>query len=73
VVSQNLIKALRTERGLLANQIASLDAALAALNGSGKRSNDTVPAGARRNTMSKAARLKISAAQKARWAKLRKK
>jgi hypothetical protein len=65
VVSKNLIKALRTERGLLANQIARLDAAL---DGRCNHSNGTVPVESERHTLSKVG-LKISTAQKARWAK----
>ncbi len=56
-------KLMQKERASHVREIAKLDAALAAL-GSG--------AGTAKRTMSAAARKRISAAQKARWAKVRK-
>src|ERR1019366_8324924 len=56
---------LRAARTNLANELAHVDAALAALGKMDGGSNHTKPG----RTMSAAARRKISLAQKARWAK----
>ena len=53
---------LEQERTRLASQLANLNAALIALNGSGS---------SRRGTMSAAGRARIAAAQRARWAKVK--
>ncbi|MGA8340777.1 MAG: hypothetical protein WB781_02460 [Candidatus Sulfotelmatobacter sp.] len=61
-----IVQQLRKERDQAAKTVQQLDAALAALNGlsSGKRTET-------RSRLSLAARAKIAAAQRARWAKLR--
>jgi hypothetical protein len=61
---QEVIQQLRKERERAAGEVRRLDAALTALNGSGSHS-----AGGR--TLSAAARARIAAAQRARWAKVR--
>ena len=61
----NVIGQLQDERTRIAKELERLDAALAALNGSnGQRSSSRGP-------LSGAARARIAAAQRARWAKLR--
>jgi len=59
-----VIQQLRKERDQAASIVERLDAALAALNGTGTRAR------ARRH-LSSAARARIAAAQRARWAKVR--
>ena len=60
---RNVVRQLQQERVRAAKEVASLDAALAALNGShGVRGNG-------RGRLSAAARARIAAAQRARWAK----
>ena len=61
-----VVRQLRRERDQTARVVERLDAALAALNGGsyGKRSGT-------RSRLSLAARARISAAQRARWAKVR--
>jgi hypothetical protein len=60
-----VIRQLKAERDQVAGEVKRLDAALAALNGSyGNRR-------ATRGTLSTAARARIAAAQRARWAKVR--
>lgn len=56
-------KLMQKERAAHVREIAKLDAALAALNGTG--------AGQAKRTMSAAARKRIGDAQRKRWAKLR--
>jgi len=66
-----LVKALQKQRDNVQGELDRLDTALAALQGlSGSKAPKTVgrPAGKRRK-MSAAARAKIGAAQRARWAK----
>ena len=60
-VFKGVVKLMKRDRARAVREIARIDAALAALAGTGSR----------RNTMSAAARKKISLAQKARWAKAR--
>jgi hypothetical protein len=63
----DLLRMLHEERASLARKLAGVDAAIHALNGS------AAPAKAgKKRAMSAAARAKISAAQKKRWAKARK-
>jgi hypothetical protein len=62
-----VVKALRMERQRATKQIEQIDAALAVLGSLNSRGR----AGKRGHTMSAAARRKIAAAQRARWAKLR--
>jgi hypothetical protein len=62
----NLLTMLHEERASLVRKLAGVDAAIAALNG-------TAPKAVKgRRTMSAAARARISAAQKKRWAKVKK-
>ncbi|MFZ0732139.1 MAG: hypothetical protein WAM79_07430 [Candidatus Sulfotelmatobacter sp.] len=62
-----VVQQLKKERDRAAKQVKSLDAALAALDGvSGGKST-----GSRRGSLSTAARARIAAAQRARWAKVR--
>jgi hypothetical protein len=64
----DLLKMLHDERASLSKKIAGIDAAIHALNGS-----SVAPAKAgKKRTVSAAARAKMSAAQKKRWAKLKK-
>ena len=63
----DLLNMLHDERASLSKKIAGIDAAIHALNGSAA----PVKAGKKR-TMSAAARARISAAQKKRWAKVKK-
>jgi|SRR5580700_1822735 len=56
------IQELEHERSRLTSQLAALNNALSALNGTGN-------SGTRRGTMSAAGRARIAAAQRARWAK----
>lgn len=61
----NVVRQLQQERARAAKEVESLDAALAALNGShGVRRGG-------RGRLSAAARARIAAAQRARWAKVR--
>lgn len=61
----DVVRQLKHERAQAAKQVETLDAALAALNGShGVRT-------LRRSRLSAAARARIAAAQRARWAKVR--
>jgi hypothetical protein len=60
----DIISQLRTERNRIAGQLSALDTAIQALGGSTRGSR-----GPRR--MSAAARARISASQRARWAKAR--
>jgi len=63
----DLLSMLHHERAALARKLAGVDAAISALNGS------AAPKAAKgRRTMSAAARARISAAQKKRWAKAKK-
>jgi hypothetical protein len=65
----DLLKMLHDERASLARKLASVDAAIHALNGSAAPAK----AGKKRTwKMSAAARAKISAAQKKRWAEAKK-
>jgi hypothetical protein len=67
----DLLKMLHDERATLARKLAGVDAAIHALNGS-----SAAPAAAvvkvKKRTVSAAARAKMSAAQKKRWAKVKK-
>jgi hypothetical protein len=63
----NLLSMLHHERATLARKLAGVDAAISALNGR------VAPKPVKgRRTMSAAARARISAAQKKRWAKVKK-
>jgi hypothetical protein len=62
----DLLKMLHDERASLVRKLAGVDAAISALNGS------AAPKAVGRRTMSAAARARISAAQKKRWAKVKK-
>jgi hypothetical protein len=62
-----IVRELRKERQRASAQIERIDAALAALGGL----NSKVRVRGKRRTMSAAARRKIAAAQRARWAKVR--
>jgi hypothetical protein len=62
-----VVRALRKERQRVTKQIEQIDAALAALG----RLNSGGRAGKRGHTMSPAARRKIAAAQRARWAEVK--
>ena len=59
-----VIQQLKKERERAARQVAQLDAALAALDGAGRRHTGT-------RTLSAAARERIAAAQRARWARVK--
>jgi hypothetical protein len=63
-VFRGVVKLMRRDRARAVKEIARIDAALSALG---------YGAGPRRRTLSAAARKKISLAQKARWAKAKKK
>jgi len=60
----DLLKMLHNERVALARRLAGIDAAISALNGSESPTTKT-------RTMSAAARAKMSAAAKRRWAKIK--
>ena len=60
-----VVQQLKKERDQAAKVLASLDAALAALNGGSYRATGT------RRTISAAGRARIAAAQRARWARAR--
>jgi hypothetical protein len=60
----DLLRMLHDERATLAKRLAGIDAAIAALNGS--------HGAPKKRTVSAAARAKMSAAQKKRWAKAKK-
>jgi len=62
-----VVRALRMERQRATKQVERIDAALAALGSLNSRGR----AGKRGHTMSDAARRKIAAAQRARWAKVK--
>ena len=63
----DLLKMLHDERATLVRKLAGVDAAISALNGG------AAPKAAKgKRAMSAAARAKISAAQKKRWAKAKK-
>ena len=63
----NLLTMLHVERTTLVRKLAGIDAAISALNGT------AAPKAAKgRRTMSATARARISAAQKKRWAKVKK-
>ena len=59
----SVLSQLKQERTRLAAQLESLNNAITALNGTGKRTGS--------RTMSAAGRARIAAAQRARWAKLK--
>lgn len=63
----DLLKMLYDERATLVRKMAGVDAAISALNGSAAQK-----AAEGKRTMSAAARARISAAQKKRWAKVKK-
>ena len=67
----SLVTELRTERDRAQKEVEQLNAALAALGGLGHASGGSPRSGARkkRKPMSAAARKRIAAAQRARWAK----
>ena len=60
-----VVQQLRKERDQAARTVEQLDAALAALSGNSRHKAST------RNPLSAAARARIAAAQRARWAKVR--
>jgi hypothetical protein len=71
-----VINELRRERDRLSREVERLDNAIAALDHIGGRGNGRRAAGARRGRrprrkLSAAARARIAAAQRARWAKLK--
>jgi hypothetical protein len=68
----DLLRMLNDERAALARQLAGVDAAIHALNGKVAPARAAVTAKKRAWEMSAAARAKISAAQKKRWAKVKK-
>ncbi len=71
----HVVQQLRKERDQAQRRIEQLDEALKALSGFGalrgttKRHSRAQPSGRKRRTMSAAARRRIAAAQRARWAK----
>ena len=65
------LKQLKQERSLLQQQLNQLNIAINALEGIGGKSPAAVATPGKRRHMSAAARRAISAAQKARWAKVR--
>lgn len=66
-----VVQQLRQERDQAQKRIEQLDGALKALTGldAAGRSGGSVTSGGKRRTMSAAARKRIAAAQRARWAK----
>jgi hypothetical protein len=62
-----VVRALKKERQQASKQIEQIDAALAALRNLNRRSRSS----RKGHTMSAAARRKIAAAQRARWAKVK--
>ena len=68
------IESVRAARGRTKKELAQLEAAIRALQGlpGGDSAGRKQAVSKRRRTMSAAARKKIAAAQKARWAKVRK-
>lgn len=72
----NVVQQLRKERDLAQRRIEQLDEALKALTGLGVRGtarrHGPAQASGKRRTMSAAARKRIAAAQRARWAKWKK-
>ena len=70
-----VVKQLRSERDRAARELDRLDAAIAALNHVAGRDGRRTAAGRRgrrpRRKLSAAARARIAAAQRARWAKVR--
>jgi hypothetical protein len=62
----NLLTMLHEERATLVRKLGGVDAAIAALNGAAPKAVKA------RRTMSAAARARISAAQRERWAKVKK-
>jgi len=68
----NLLKMLHDERATLARKLAGVDAAIAALNGSRSAAPGTAAVKVKKRIVSAAARAKMSAAQKKRWAKVKK-
>ena len=66
-----IVRELKTQRDRAQGEVERLNAALTALGnlGSGNRRSSRVPAARKRKPMSAAARRKIAAAQRARWAK----
>jgi|HubBroStandDraft_2_1064218.scaffolds.fasta_scaffold931331_1 hypothetical protein len=66
----NVVAQLKKERDRAKKRVEQLDEALSALTGSGgQRRIDANRNGPQRKTMSAAARKRIAAAQRARWAK----
>ena len=65
---ESVVSQLRLERTSLVNQLRHVDAALSVLGKLDHGSSYTKP---RRRTLSLAARKKIAAAQRARWARVR--
>jgi hypothetical protein len=66
-----IVKQLRKERDRAAQQVSQLDAALTAFVGVYKAKGRRATTITKRKPMSKAARRKIAAAQRARWAKVK--
>jgi hypothetical protein len=65
-----VVQRLKEERGQLQRRIELLDEALKALTGlGGVRRHGSAPSSRKRRTISAAARKRIAAAQRARWAK----
>ena len=67
----DLLKMLHDERTSTAKRLAGIDAAIATLNGNHNNAVEK-PALVKKRTMSAAGRARISAAQKKRWAKVKK-
>jgi hypothetical protein len=67
-----LLNLLHAERATLTKKLAGVDAAIHALNGRSAAPAKAAVAVRTRRVMSAAARAKISAAQKKRWAKVKK-
>jgi hypothetical protein len=63
---ERVVQQLKQERNQVAKKLEQLDAPLAALTGS-----SSTPTKRNRTTLSAAARARIAAAQRARWAKIR--
>jgi hypothetical protein len=69
---KQILNEIETRRSEVQKELRGLDAAVAALRGLGTSGQPRVGRARRRKGLSAAARARISAAQKARWAKLKK-
>jgi hypothetical protein len=68
----DLLNMLHDERATLARKLAGVDAAIAVLNGRGSAAPGAAVVKVKPRTVSAAARAKMSAAQRKRWAKVKK-